>query len=180
MKQPNSPTDMELSELPIPAEEYPFIAFGITWLIDHVLGEMKLSDRDKPDCILLDEVPSMAGAESDLIYWWHKSIQHFPGLENHARIRMLQLAKETKRFDPAEFGKYLEYPQSNSLIQNATWRFRVSRIGIYSYSRQAIGHFAAFLEGPGWLNWGCILVMEWGDDDVIGLKSVRHTFGPGK
>ena len=171
---------MEYPDIPIPPEEYPLLAFGITWLTDYVLSEKYYRIEGKPACILLDEIPSMAGSESDLIYWWHKSIEYFPGLENRARIRMIQLARETKKFDPVELGKYLEIPTASSVISKANWKFRVSRIGIDIGARQAIGHFAVFIDGGGWLNWGCILVMEWGDDNVIKLKTVRHTFGPGK
>jgi hypothetical protein len=171
---------MDIAEIPIPPEEYPLLAFGVTWLIDYVMTARNIGAHDTPGCILLDEIPSMAGGEYDLIYWWHKSIEHFPGLENRARIKMIQLAKETKKFDPAELGKYIEIPTASSVISKANWKFRVSRIGIDIGARQAIGHFAVFIDGGGWLNWGCILVMEWGDDNVISLKTVRHTFGPGK
>jgi len=169
---------MELADIPIPSEEYPFIAFGITWLIDYVLTHSN-HGHSKPNCILVDETPSMSGAEYDLIYWWHRSIQYFPNLENGARVRMLQLDKETKKFDRAELGKYLEVADSISLIENASWKFRVSRIGISERAKQAIGHFFVTVDGR-WLNWGGILVMEWGDDDVIRLNTIRHTFSPGK
>jgi hypothetical protein len=169
---------MELTDLPIPSEEYPLVAFGVTWLIDHVMASPHRRSG-RPVCVLVDEVPTMAGAEYDLIYWWHKSIEHFPGLENRARIRMLRLAKETKRFDPSELGKYIEVAASCSLTNANFWKFRVSRIGIDTGARQAIGHFFVTLDEM-WLNWGCILVMEWGDDDVICLKTVRHTISPGK
>src|SRR5690606_31039322 len=86
--------EMESPDIPIPPEEYPLLAFGITWLTDYVISDKYYRIEGKPACILLDEIPSMAGGESDLIYWWHKSIEYFPGLENRARIRMIQLAKE--------------------------------------------------------------------------------------
>ena len=169
---------MEIADIPIPCEEYPLVAFGITWLIDHVMASPHRRPG-RPECVLVDEVPSMAGAEYDLIYWWHKSIDHFPGLENGARIRMLQLSKETKHFEPSELGRYIELATSLPSAKSNYWKFRVSRIGIDTKARQAIGHFFVTLDEM-WLNWGSILVMEWGDDDVIYLKTVRHTIGPGK
>jgi hypothetical protein len=33
--------------------------------------------------------------------------------------------------------------------------------------------------GVMWLNWACILVMEWGEDEVICLKTVRHAISLG-
>lgn len=170
---------MELSDIPIPPEEYPLIAFGVTWLIDYVLTHSNHASSGKPDCVLIDDTPSMAGAEYDLIYWWHKSIQHFPDLSNLARIRMIQLAKEDKKFDRDELGKYIDVAESFRVIKDAPWKFRVSRIGIDVGARQAIGHFFLTLDGM-WLNWGCILVMDWGEDDVIRLKTTRHTIAPGK
>jgi len=170
---------MELTDIPIPPEEYPLIAFGITWLIDYVVVNTVHASSGKPNCVLIDDTPSMAGAEYDLVYWWHNSIQYFPDLENRARVRMLQLAKESKRFDRSELAKYIDVTEDVTTIQKAYWKFRVSRIGIDVKTRQAIGHFFVTLDGM-WLTWGCILVMEWGDDDVIRLKTVRHTDGPGK
>lgn len=166
-------------ESPIPPDEYPFIAFGISWLTDYVVNHTAHAPSGTPECVLIDEVPSMAGAESDLVYWWHRSIKYFPGLENRARIRMLQLAKESKKFDRNELAKYIDVPESAESIRNARWKFSISRIGIDRTARQAIGHFFVSLDGM-WLTWGAILVMAWGDDDVICLKTVHHTLGPGK
>lgn len=173
---------MEYPDIPIPPEEYPLLAFGITWLTDYVTSDKYYRTRieGKPGCILLDETPTMEAAESDLIYWWHRTIQYFPGLENRARVRMIQLSKENKKFDRTELCKYLDIAESPATIENATWKFVASRIGYDLGSRQAIGHFSVFVDGPGYLNWGCILVMEWGDDDVISLKTAHHTFGPGR
>jgi hypothetical protein len=95
-------------------------------------------------------------------------------------LRMIQLSKENKKFDRTELCKYLDIAESPATIENATWKFVASRIGYDLGSRQAIGHFSVFVDGPGYLNWGCILVMEWGDDDVISLKTAHHTFGPGR
>ena len=71
---------MELSELPIPKEEYPFIAFGVSWLTGYVLNTPYGSKLGRPNYTLIDAKPSVAGAEYDLVHWWHKSIKHFPGL----------------------------------------------------------------------------------------------------
>jgi hypothetical protein len=174
-----STESMEITDIPIPPEEYPFIAFGMTWLIDYVVANTAHARSGKPDCVLIDDTPSMAGAECDLVYWWHKSIQYFPDLENRARVRMLQLTKENKRLDRSELAKYIDVTEDVAKVQKAYWKFRVSRIGIDVKSRQAIGHFFVTLDGM-WLTWGCILVIEWDDDDVIRLKTVRHTVGPGK
>jgi len=170
----------EFADLPIPPEEYSLLAFGNTWLTEYVMSDRNISSNRKPECILLDETPTMEAAESDLIYWWHHNVQYFPCLENRARIRMIQLAKKNKKFDRTELGKHLDIAESTVNIDNATWKFRVSRVGYDIGSRQAIGHFPVFVDGPGYLNWGCILVMEWGEDDMISLKTARHTLGPGR
>lgn len=170
---------MKLSELPIPKEEYPFIASGVSWLTDYVLKTPHGSKHGRPDYVLIDEEPSVSGAEYDLVYWWHKSIKHFPGLDNRARIQLLQLSKETKRFDRDAISEFSDGDAQIEPNSNDKWRFRVSRIGIDTGSQQAIGHFFVTLDGR-WLNWGFILVMEWGDDDVIKIATTRGTVGPGK
>lgn len=170
---------MELSELPIPKEEYPFIAFGVSWLTDYVSNTPYGSKIGRPGCVLIDEKPSIAGAEYDLVYWWHKSIKHFPELENRARVKLLQLSKETKSFVPQDIANYSDGEARIDSDCENQWRFKVSRIGIDIGSKQAIGHFFVNVDG-GWWHWGFILVMEWGDDDVIKLKITRGTVGPGK
>ena len=164
---------MELSELPIPKEEYPFIAFGVSWLTGYVLNTPYGSKLGRPN------YTSVAGAEYDLVHLWHKSIKHFPGLENRARIKLLQLSKETKCFDREAIAEFSDGESQIDPNSDNKWKFRVSRIGIDVGSKQAIGHFFVTLDG-GWWNWGFILVMEWDDDDVIRLKTIRGTVSPGK
>lgn len=57
----------------IPIEEYLFIGFGISWMTDYALRYHERHNLPKPALVYLDENPSMAGADSDLIYWWHKA-----------------------------------------------------------------------------------------------------------
>jgi hypothetical protein len=74
----------------IPVEEYPFVGFGISWLTDYALKYHEHHSLARPSIAYLDEIPTMASADSDLIYWWHKAHINYPELENRARVRMIQ------------------------------------------------------------------------------------------
>jgi len=97
------------ANIEVPKEEYPFVAFGISWLTEHALRYLQPHRLTKPDIAFLDETPTMAGAEYDLIYWWHKKITDYSELENRARIRMIQQSRELKKFNSEHLRDYVDF-----------------------------------------------------------------------
>jgi hypothetical protein len=82
----------------IPEEEYPFVGFGISWMMDYTLKYHSRLNLAKPSIAYLDEIPTMAGADYDLIYWWHKAYVNYPELEDRARVRMIQNSLKLSKF----------------------------------------------------------------------------------
>jgi hypothetical protein len=164
----------------IPIEEYPFIGFGISWMTDHALRYHQNRNLPRPALVYLDETPSMAGADSDLIYWWHKAFLNYPELENRARVRMIQNSLKTSKFKTEHLRQYADFVEPRQDRKpDRCWTFRVSRIGIDLQSKQAIGHF--YVDPANcWLNLGATLVMGWDEQDTIYLIKDHPTIGPGK
>ena len=166
--------------IPIPDEEYPFVGFGISWMMNFALQYHAHRDLPKPEIVYLDETPSMAGAENDLIYWWHEAFTNYPELENRARIRMIQKSRESKTYSTDNLREYMDFVGDRQADRpRNSWTFRVSRIGIDIQTRQAIGHF--YVDPANcWLNLGAILVMGWDEENTIYLIKDHPTIGPGK
>jgi hypothetical protein len=164
----------------VPIDEYPFIGFGISWLTEFALRYHQNRELPKPGVVYLDETPTMAGADHDLIYWWHKAVLNYPELENRARIRMIQNSLKSSKFRMENLQEYVDFAGfRQEHLPDGAWRFRVSRIGIDIQSRQAIGHF--YVDPANcYLNLGATLVMGWDEENTIYLIKDHPTIGPGK
>jgi hypothetical protein len=168
------------ANIEVPKEEYPFVAFGISWLTEHALQYLQPRGFTKPDIAFLDENPTMAGAEYDLIYWWHKKFTDYSELENRARVRMIMQSRESKKFNSEHLRDFVDFiGDRQEKTPERSWIFRVSRIGIDTQTRQAIGHF--YVDPANcWFNLGHTLVMGWDESDSIYLIKNHPTIGPGK
>jgi hypothetical protein len=164
----------------IPEEEYPFVGFGISWMMDYTLNYHSRLNLAKPSIAYLEETPSMAGADGDLIYWWHKQYINYPELENRARCRMIHNSLKLSKFKTDLLREHVDFIEDRQTqTPDRAWIFRVSRIGIDIQSRQAIGHF--YVDPAScYLNLGANLIMGWDEGNTIYLIKDHLTIGPGK
>lgn len=160
-------------------EEYPILAFGISWLTDHVLSDNHHRGHVRPQCLWVNEKPFLGAATYDLIYWWHKKILTYGEEIQSARIDLLIRSNEDAIFSKEAFQNFGDMQIGEASATLSPWTFRVSRVGIDSRSRIAIAHFLVNADSM-WLNYGYTLKMGWGDDDVIFLIQSFVTDVPGK
>jgi hypothetical protein len=167
-------------ETTVQAVEYPFIGFGINWLIERVLADRNGTTLLRPTCVWVDESPSLNAAERDLVFWWHNAFQRYGDRIQRARINLLQRSKEAALFDPVELQNQGVIGCGLPSDDTRAWRFKVSRVGIDTAGRFALAHFLVQADGNCWLNYGYTLVMSWDIDDNIHLVQSHGTVGPGK
>ena len=165
----------------IDPEEYPFIAFGINWLIERVLSDRNAANLARPYRILIDETPDLNAAESDLIFWWHKAVIRYGESVQKARVNLLQKSKSDAKLDKLKLLEQGELDVNCDDIDDPKiWRFTVSRVGVDRSSCLALVHFFVQADGNCWLNYGYTLLLSWNEDGSIYLEESHVTVSPGK
>jgi len=161
-------------------EEYPFLAFGVSWLIDRVLSGWVGVAPTRPRCVWIDERPQLNSAECDLIFDWHKRYLDYGDEIVPARYDLLCRSKEDALFTREEFQKYGGIDVNSTPDEPRAWKFVLSRVGLHVKSRLALAHFFVTADGDWWHTCGYTLKFGWGDDDVITLIRAYSTAGPAK